>query len=122
MVYFLVLVSVSISALSQILLRYGMTRPDIAKHFGTSTASLVLAIAQSPYVIGGFALYGLGALIWLSVLSKLPVSFAYPFVSLGIVLTTLSGVVILGETISLWSALGIALILAGILMMAAGRA
>lgn len=43
------------------------------------------------YVLLGFCLYGLGALVWLSVLSKWEVSKAYPLVGLGFALTLLVG-------------------------------
>ncbi|MCL6706841.1 SMR family transporter [Pseudomonas sp. R2.Fl] len=122
--YLLILISVCLSAFSQVILRYGMTRPAIAEALAGSSSfpSTLLTIAKSPFVIGGLACYGFGAILWLFVLSKIPVSFAYPFVSLGIVLTTITGVVVLRESISLTSAFGVMLVIGGILMMALGRA
>jgi Membrane transporters of cations and cationic drugs len=122
--YLLILISVCLSAFSQVILRYGMTRPAISEALSGSASltTTLLTIAKSPFVIGGLACYGFGAILWLFVLSKIPVSFAYPFVSLGIVLTTITGVVVLRESISLISAFGVMLIISGILMMALGRA
>jgi multidrug transporter EmrE-like cation transporter len=123
MTYVLILFSVCLSAFSQVILRYGMTRPEVAEALagGSLLSSNVVAIVRSPYVIGGLACYGFGAIVWLLVLSRIPVSHAYPFVSLGIVLTALAGVVALGETISLTACLGILLIISGILCIAVGR-
>ena len=121
--YLLILISVCLSAFSQVILRYGMTRPLIVEAMSgnASLAAILMAVARSPYVIAGLACYGFGAVLWLFVLSKIPVSFAYPFVSLGIVLTTITGIVVLRESISISSAFGVMLIVAGILVMALGR-
>jgi multidrug transporter EmrE-like cation transporter len=123
MTYVLILFSVCLSAFSQVILRYGMTRADVAEALagGASALQAIGAIARSPFVIGGLACYGLGAVVWLLVLSRIPVSHAYPFVSLGIVLTALAGVIALGESISLTACLGILLIVSGILCIAVGR-
>lgn len=121
--YFLIFISVCLSAFSQVVLRYGMTRPAVAEVLsgGHALPTVLLTIAKSPYVIGGLSCYGLGAILWLFVLSKVPVSLAYPFVSLGIVITALAGVVILRETMSYTAAAGILLIVMGILCLASGR-
>ncbi|MGF0536592.1 hypothetical protein ACQQ2Q_01265 [Agrobacterium sp. ES01] len=121
--YLLILISVCLSAFSQVILRYGMTRPLIVEAMSgnASLAAILMAVAKSPYVIAGLACYGFGAVLWLFVLSKIPVSFAYPFVSLGIVLTTITAIVVLRESISISSAFGVMLIVAGILVMALGR-
>lgn len=123
MTYVLILFSVCLSAFSQVILRFGMTRPDVAEALagGASPLQAIGAIARSPFVIGGLACYGFGAIVWLLVLSRIPVSHAYPFVSLGIVLTALAGVIALGESISLTACLGILLIISGILCIAVGR-
>lgn len=121
--YFLIFISVCLSAFSQVVLRFGMTRPAVAEAIsgGSSLPAVLLTIAKSPYVIGGLACYGFGAILWLFVLSKVPVSLAYPFVSLGIVITALAGVIILRETISYTASTGILLIIIGILCLASGR-
>lgn len=119
----LILVSVGLSAFAQTLFRIGMTRPDVqaALNGGGVGLALLRPLLSSPHLWGGMAAYGVGVLLWLFVLSRVPVSFAYPFVALGIAITTLSGVLILGETMSRLSLAGIVIIVAGILVMALGR-
>ena len=48
-------------------------------------------VATNLVVIGGFGLYCLGALVWLVVLARADVSYAYPFLGLGFILTMLVG-------------------------------
>lgn len=60
----------------------------------------LISVMTNKYVVGGFVLYGLGAVIWLGVLSKWDVSKAYnPPVGLGFVFTVLVGLM-LGEQVS----------------------
>lgn len=121
--YVLILISVCLSAFSQVILRFGMTRPAVADALNGSAGWLtaVQVVAKSPYVLAGLGAYGAGAILWLLVLSRIPVSFAYPFVSLGIVLTTVIGATVLAERVSLVSALGVLLICSGIALVALGR-
>lgn len=108
--------SIAVSVLAQFLLKAGMSgepvRSAIAAGFGVRTA---LVIATSPGVIGGFACYGAGAVLWLGVLSKWDVSKAYPLVGLGFVATVAIGYLI-GEAVGLVRVIGVALICAGVWM------
>ena len=67
----------------------------------------------------GLAVFGLSAIVWLFVLSKIAVSHAYPFVALGIVVTVAAGRIMLGEPFSALSLVGVALIVSGVLTLAA---
>jgi len=51
------------------------------------------------------------------VLGKLEVSMAYPLISLGVVLTTVAGIFILGESVSIYKVLGVALIITGVVIL-----
>lgn len=67
----------------------------------------------------GLAVFGLSAIVWLFVLSKTAVSHAYPFVALGVVMTVAAGRIMLGEPFSALSLVGVALIVSGVLTLAA---
>jgi len=62
-------------------------------------------------------LYGLGAVVWLGVLSKWEVSKAYPLVGLGFAMTAVVGM-LLGEQVSLLRFAGVALICSGVVLIA----
>jgi drug/metabolite transporter (DMT)-like permease len=115
-----VVVSVLLSALAQIVLKAGMTRPEVVQALAAGAAGpIALAVGTQPLVVAGLALYGLGMVVWLFVLSRIDVSLAYPFVSLGIVVTMGLGHLVFGEVISVARAAGAALIIGGILVLAA---
>ncbi len=110
----LAVVCVCLSAAAQLLMKVGM-RPAVDAGVGSS----YLQALTSPWVWGGLSLYGLSAVAWLWVLSRLDVSLAYPLVSLGFVLTMAAGVFWLGEPWSWQRLAGAALILAGVALLAA---
>jgi drug/metabolite transporter (DMT)-like permease len=68
-------------------------------------------------VIGGLGLFVLSAAVWLVVLSKVSLSFAYPFVSLTYVLILLFDRLVLHDTVSGLRWAGVALIVAGIVLV-----
>ncbi len=71
----LALFSILLSASAQLLMKIGMSGP---------TKGLL-----NPHVIAGLGCYGIGAILWLGALSKIPLSVAYPLVGLAISLVVL---------------------------------
>jgi drug/metabolite transporter (DMT)-like permease len=76
-----------------------------------------LKLFQTPWVIVGFACYGLSSILWLDVLSKLDFSLAFPMVGLTYVFTLLIGRFFFGETIGWERMLGVGLILCGVFFL-----
>jgi drug/metabolite transporter (DMT)-like permease len=113
----LILLSVSMSAFAQILLKTGL--PSGTRILTDS--GIIPAVARvliNPWIAGGLGLYFLGAIVWLFVLARSEVSYAYPFVSFGFILTMLLGAGLLGEQVGLSRAFGTVLIVAGIICVA----
>ncbi|MGZ4124173.1 MAG: hypothetical protein ACXVQU_01285 [Actinomycetota bacterium] len=115
-----ILLSVGLAALAQLTLKHGMNlvnetlRP---RTFGVDAASLK-ALATTWVVWGGLALFGASALVWLVVLSRASLSFAYPFASLTYVLILLFDRIWLHESVPAVRWGGVALIIAGIVLVA----
>lgn len=98
------ILSVLLGSTGQVLLKLG------AK--GSFTESLL-----SPQTVAGVTLYGLAFLIWLKVLSAMPLSKAYPFLSLNFVLVALLSCFVLREPIGFRVLLGTFLCLAGVIVI-----
>nr|WP_217346591.1 hypothetical protein [Noviherbaspirillum sp. L7-7A]MBV0881056.1 hypothetical protein [Noviherbaspirillum sp. L7-7A] len=114
----LAVISICFSVTAQFLLKAGMGSSSVKTASATfSGMSTLLAIFTQPYVISGFVFYGLGAVVWLSVLSRWDVSKAYPFVGIGFAMTALIGLFI-GEQVGPLRAGGVILICAGVWMVA----
>jgi len=117
----LILASVALSTGSQVILKFGMTQPQMQEALASGDKfTIALAIATSPLVILGFASFGVGAVVWLFVLSRAPLSSAYPFVAFGVIATVALGATMFGETVSYVTLGGAGLIATGILLVAAG--
>jgi multidrug transporter EmrE-like cation transporter len=93
-----------------------MTRPGIKIALADRASPLVAfqAIATSPAVLMGMACFGISAVVWLFVLAKIPVSTAYPFIAVGIIITVIGGRFLFAEPVSLLKLFGIALVITGI--------
>lgn len=77
----------------------------------------VFKLMQTPWIFIGFLLYGISAVLWLDVLSKLDFSLAFPMVGLTYVFTLLIGRFFFGESVGLERMLGVAFILCGIFFL-----
>jgi multidrug transporter EmrE-like cation transporter len=113
----LILLSVLLSSGSQVLLKFGMSAPAIQAALGSADGAvqIAIAIASSPWVLLGLSCFGLSAIVWLLVLSKIPLSTAYPFVALGIAITVVAGRFLFNEPITSAKLFGVSLIIVGVM-------
>jgi multidrug transporter EmrE-like cation transporter len=114
----LILISVTLSAVAQILFKYGVTSVGLSNEAGTFETAI--AYLLTPGVIFGLALYGVGTILWLSVLARIDVSQAYPFVGVGFLLTAIFGVMLFGDHLSILRVVGMMIIVCGIYLVARG--
>lgn len=115
----LALVSVVFATSGQLLLKAGMGRvgyvgtPQLSK-----PARLMVTVAKTPQIWLGLALFVVASAIWLIVLSRAPLSFAYPFAGFTYVLITLISRFGLREPVPGMRWAGILLIVTGIVLVA----
>lgn len=77
----------------------------------------ILTVMLSPLILLGIALYGIATILWLFVLSRLPLSVAYPMQSLAYVLGLIVAWWIFGEAIPLNRWIGAGIIVAGVMVI-----
>jgi multidrug transporter EmrE-like cation transporter len=114
----LILVSVSLNAAAQILMRTGMLK---AGEIGAGVAALLKALpgmAGNVFLWLSLVCYGVSIIGWMVVLSRVEVSFAYPFLSTGYIITAVSGYFFLGESVTPARIAGIAIICIGVFLIA----
>jgi drug/metabolite transporter (DMT)-like permease len=115
----LILFSVACSAAAQLLLKTGMSQPAVERALaGGDNWVIASSILINIWVMGGLGLYFAGAVVWLFVLARVEVSFAYPFVGLGFILTLLLGKFVMGDAVTLSRIMGTLLVSAGVLLIA----
>jgi len=106
-----ILLSVTINSFAQIVWKKGVKekiRPDIKS---------IIKMLFRPKVMAGLAMYAVSALLWIIVLSNSEVSYAFPFISLGYVTTTILSKLVLHEKIKAKRILGIGIIIAGVIIV-----
>jgi len=116
----ILLASVSLATAGQLMLKVGMTR--VGRIGGdTEILPLVLKAITTWQVPVGLGLFALSALFWLVTLSRVPLSTAYPVVSLSYVLILLFSVVVLDERPGGIVWVGAVLIMGGIALVGLGQ-
>lgn len=116
----LIAISIITGVVGQTVIKLGLNKPGAE---GVSTPQgLIRLILRSPLVLLGLALYGVGALAWIGALTQLDLSVAYPFLALNFVLVALSSRFFLGEHIPWLRWAGVAVICAGIFLVARSAA
>lgn len=114
----LIAASVACSSCSQVLLKAAMSGERIQASLASGQPlSIALTVLGSPLVIGGLALFGLSAVLWLAVLARVPLSSAYPVIAVGIVVTVVAGVMLFDEALGPAKIAGVSLIVGGVVLI-----
>lgn len=116
------IVTVTLTAIAQTCLKIGMSRLSTADNLNNTKTLLQYSfnVFTNPYIVAGLIGYLLSTLLWLYVLSRLPLSTAYPFVGLSIVFTSMFGVYYLNEPNSIAKVAGVLLVATGVVLVAKG--
>lgn len=117
----LILFSVALNASAQLFLRKGMPSVSLVTNQGVlELAQGAIRVVLNPWVFSGLSCYAISIVLWMYVLSKVQVSFAYPFLSVGYVIVVGAAYLFFREPVSVMKLAGIALICAGVVLVARG--
>jgi drug/metabolite transporter (DMT)-like permease len=115
----LLLFAIGAAACGQLLLKHGMSG---AATTATDTGrSLVITAASSPFVWFGLTVFGISALAWMTTLSRVPLSIAYPFNAIGFLAVLTSSALILHEKTNIWTWVGTSMVAAGVIVVVTTR-
>ncbi|HSU64632.1 MAG TPA: EamA family transporter [Burkholderiales bacterium] len=103
----LILVGVLLNAAAQLLLKAG-----------TNAMPLGLRLAMEPHILAGLACYVVSVVVWIVALSRVPVSIAYPMLSIGYVVNAVAAWYLLGEAVTPMRLAGIGIIVFGVFIVA----
>jgi drug/metabolite transporter (DMT)-like permease len=101
-----------LAAAAQVLLKFGTNR--LHQHL-----SLATVVTDLP-LLGGLALYGIGAAMMVIALRHGELSVLYPLISLSYVWVAILSVVVFGEAMNPFKVAGIFVIMAGVAVMGMG--
>ena len=114
----LVLLGVLLNAAAQLLLKAGTNRVG---EFAFSADNLVpvgAKLALSPFILGGLGCYVVSVVVWILALSRVPVSVAYPMLSVGYIVNAFAAWMLFGESITAQKLIGIGFIVIGVFLVA----
>ncbi len=112
-----ILVAVLGSAAGQLLLKKGMSTMGPLTLSADQIVNILWRIGTNPFVVIGLFIYVCGTVFWLAALSRVDLSFAYPFASLSYILMIVGGWQLFGEKIDIWRLLGSMTIMVGVLLI-----
>ena len=113
----LILTGVLLNAGAQLLLKAGVTPlGELSVGFANLLPTTARVLMQWP-IVAGLACYVISVGVWIVGLSRVEVSIAYPMLSLGYVVNALAAWWLFGEALGPMRWAGMALILAGVVVM-----
>jgi multidrug transporter EmrE-like cation transporter len=116
MTYIVFVLAIILNAVANILMKVGALKPKEA----ANVSDVFFNMVTNPAIIAGIACFALGLAAYNYVLIKTDLSVAYPIMtSVGYVIVVLASWLFLKETITPIQTAGLALIVAGVWMVAA---
>ncbi|MDZ5696333.1 transporter [Chelativorans sp. M5D2P16] len=113
-----ILFTVLTNAVAQLMLKYGMMSLGPLSFAGVNPVLKILQIVFSPWIFAGLCVFVVSMASHLFVLSKVELSFAYPFLSLAYVAVAVFAYLLWREDLNAYRIAGIALICVGTVLIA----
>ena len=114
----LVLTGVLLNAAAQLFLKAGTNRIGEFAFSMDNIVPIGMRVAASPPILAGLACYGVSVIVWIMALSRVPVSVAYPLLSIGYIVNAIAAWYLFGESLGAQKLVGIAFIIAGVWLVA----
>ncbi|AEV27247.1 MULTISPECIES: SMR family transporter [Azospira] len=110
----LILAGVILNAAGQLLLKAGTNAVGHFDFHLDNVLPIGLKLAFNPFILSGMVAYGVSLVVWIMALSRVPVSIAYPMLSIGYVINAFIAWHWFGEALSAQKLLGIGCIVLGV--------
>lgn len=114
----LVLVGVLLSVAAQLLLKAGTNAIGHFEFHWQNALPIGIKMAMHPAILAGITCSVIGLTVWIMALSRVPVSIAYPMLSIGYLINAIAAWAWLDEPLGGQSLLGIGFIILGVWLIA----
>ncbi len=115
--FLILLVAIGFTVIGELFLKSGMNKLGVLSMQPEEFFPALVRIFTTPVIVAGFGLIFTGSIFWLSVISRLPLSVAYPMLSLSYVLGVAGSYLFLGETVPLQRIAGVIIICFGVVVV-----
>jgi drug/metabolite transporter (DMT)-like permease len=112
-----ILISVVAGAMGQIMLKKGMTSMGPLTLSLDQLFNILWRVGTNPYVVIGLAIYVTGTVFWLAALSRVDLSYAYPFASLSYAVMLVAAWQLFNEDITPFRLLGTLVVCLGVFLI-----
>ena len=109
---------VLLNAGAQLLLKAGTNALGVISLTRENWWDVLWKMGTQGHFVAGVACYMVSLLVWIMGLSRVPVSVAYPMLSLGYVINAVAAFYLFGETVTVARWLGIGFIVLGVWLVA----
>lgn len=116
----LLFTAVLINTAAQLLLKAGTNALGVITLTRENWLPMLWKMGTQPHFVAGVALYMISLVAWITGLSRVPVSIAFPLLSLGYVINAIAAYYLFGESLTLTRWLGIGFIILGVWLVARG--
>ena len=114
----LVMAGVLLNAAAQLLLKAGTNRVGEFAFALDNVIPIGMRLAVNPFILGGLACYVVSVVVWIMALSRVPVSVAYPMLSVGYIVNAVAAWLLFGESLTAQKLVGIGFIVIGVFLVA----
>ena len=112
------LTGVLLNAGAQLLLKAGTNALGVITLTRENWWDMLWKMATQQFFVAGVICYMVSLLVWIMGLSRVPVSVAYPMLSLGYVINAVAAYYLFGESVTVTRWLGIGFIVLGVWLVA----
>ncbi len=109
---------VLLNATAQLLLKAGTNRVGEFAFALENVIPIGTKLAFSPFILGGLACYVVSVGVWILGLSRIPVSVAYPMLSVGYIVNAALAYFLFDESLTAQKMVGIGFIIVGVFLVA----
>jgi drug/metabolite transporter (DMT)-like permease len=113
----LLMIAMCLTVTGELLLKTGMNRNGELNVSISTLVPTAVKLVTNPFVVGGFAFIFSGALFWMAVLSRWPLSLAYPLLSISYIIGIAASVLFLKERVNTIQIVGVFVIILGVILV-----
>ena len=113
----LIMSGVLLNAAAQLFLKAGTNTLGVVSFTSADWFGQAFRVGTNPHIAGGMFCYAVSLVVWIMALSRVPVSIAYPMLSIGYVVSAVAAHYLFGEVLGVSRWMGIGFIIIGVVLV-----
>lgn len=115
--FFLIALPIVFGISGQLCLKAGILQVGNIALLNSNFLVNFIKILSNPLVFSGFVLYAMASVVWIVTLSRVPLSYAYPMLSINYVGVLAGSSLLFGEDVNLYRWIGVVVICVGVVFI-----